>query len=83
MPHFFGIDCNFISYKSLPPASIWYKVIMDMPNSEQIGWWFDSCSNALVLFARQWLGASSVEDVAQEVYLRLARQLRMPENPKQ
>ena len=55
---------------------------MDLTDSEQISWWFDTCSNVLVLYARQWLDASSAEDVVQEVYLRLAKQRRMPRNPK-
>jgi RNA polymerase sigma-70 factor (ECF subfamily) len=55
---------------------------MDIADSGQIGWWFDACSDALVLYARQWLECASAEDVVQEVYLRLARQRRMPENPK-
>lgn len=55
---------------------------MEVMGSEQIGLWFDTCSDALVLFARGWLDASSSEDVVQEVYLRLAKQRHAPHNPK-
>ena len=55
---------------------------MEKMGWEQIGLWFDTCGDVLVLFARQWVDASSAEDVVQEVYLRLAKQRRTPDNPK-
>ena len=43
-------------------------------SSEQIGWWFDSCSDALVLYARQWLEASSAEMAHTDAYISHRRQ---------
>jgi RNA polymerase sigma-70 factor (ECF subfamily) len=38
-------------------------------------------ARALVLFARQWLDATSAEDAVQEAFLALLGQRRPPENP--
>ncbi len=43
---------------------------------------FQTQSQALVLYARQWLDVESAEDVVQEVFLSLMRLHREPENLK-
>ena len=48
----------------------------------QLSAWFDGHAAALALYARQWLEAGLAEDVVQDVFLRLARQRRQPDNAK-
>ena len=48
----------------------------------QLGRWFDAYGARLALYGRHWLPAAQVEDVVQEVFIRLMAQPRSPENVK-
>jgi RNA polymerase sigma-70 factor (ECF subfamily) len=43
---------------------------------------FDAHSRALLLYARQWVGAAGAEDVVQRVFVRLVSSGRLPAEPR-
>lgn len=53
---------------------------MESISPEQLAQWFDAHAAAMVLYARQWLGAGRAEDVVQDVFVRLMTQRRQPKN---
>jgi RNA polymerase sigma-70 factor (ECF subfamily) len=55
---------------------------MKPPANAQIRELFKMHSEALLLYARQWLGAAQAEDVVQEVFLKLLAGGRLPDEPR-
>lgn len=55
---------------------------MDNLGPVQLGRWFDTYGEVMVLYARQWLEPGPAEDVVQDVFLKLMAQRRPPEHPK-
>ena len=53
---------------------------MESISPEQLGRWFDAHAAAMVLYARQWLGATRAEDVVQDVFVRLLTRRADPAN---
>jgi len=51
-------------------------------DAQEAGWWFERESNALVLYARQWLDHPAAEDAVQDVFVSLMLQSRPPEQMK-
>jgi RNA polymerase sigma-70 factor (ECF subfamily) len=51
---------------------------MDGIGPTELGQWYSTHGAALVLFARQWLGDASAEDVVHEVFIRLMAQRHPP-----
>lgn len=49
-------------------------------DSTQLSYWFDLCSDRMVLYARQWLGIAQAEDAVQEAFVRLMAQSKSPKN---
>ncbi len=45
----------------------------------QFGEWFSAYGRGLVLYLRQWVNPDEADDLAQDVFLSLARQRRAPE----
>src|SRR5436305_4066599 len=56
--------------------------LLNAPNWQRLGTWFDELGSRLVLYARQWLDPAAAEDVVQEAFLRLLSQPRVPANVK-
>ena len=55
---------------------------MDSIGPQELGRWFERESNALVLYARQWLDPSAAEDAVQDVFVNLMLQSQPPEHVK-
>src|SRR5437763_9540367 len=56
--------------------------MMQPPAHASIRELFEAHADALLLYARQWLGAARAEDVVQDVFLRLLAGGRLPSEPR-
>jgi RNA polymerase sigma-70 factor (ECF subfamily) len=56
---------------------------MKLPaGDDDVGRLFDAHFAALVLYARQWFGAATADDVVQRVFVRLLRGGKLPNQPR-
>jgi len=56
--------------------------MMGSIDSEQLAMWYDAYSDALVLYARNWLGSDAAQDAVQGAFMKLMGQTFAPSDAK-